>query len=633
MNEVLMDRVTLQDGESANVVSENIERLKSIFPEAFGEGGVNFETLRQLLGDAGVVDEGEEKYGLSWHGKKKARQVALTPSTGTLLPCPDESVDWNDTKNIFIEGDNLEVLKLLQKSYAGKVKMIYIDPPYNTGKDFVYPDNFKDGLNNYLKITDQIDGEGLKLSSNTESGGRFHTDWLNMMYPRLKLAKGLLRSDGLIFVSCDDNELPRLRMAMDEIFGEDRHLATFVWKSRQNKDNRTVNGASVDHEYMVCFGESIRGDARDESQFSNSDNDPRGAWTSANMVGIATADRRPNLHYVLVNPATGIEYPCSEMGWRYDRNTMARLIEEDRILWPPSPTGRPRRKAFLNEFESSYTGFSTMIGAGVYTRHGTAIIDDLFSTRVFDFPKPVSLLETIVEQGSLDGDIVLDFFAGSGTTAHAVMKQNLSDGCNRRFILVQLPEPLSSENREQKTAADFCEKIGKPKNIAELTKERLRRSSEQIISTAPSFCGDIGFKVFKLDVSNIKIWSPDRDDLEGTLFSHQDHLIEGRSEQDVLYELLLKRGIDLAMPIEMRSISGKNVFSIGYGVLFACLDKSITHEDVESVAQGILNWYRELSPSSDTHVFFCDSAFSDDVAKTNMASILEQNGISHVRSL
>ena len=627
-----MERVTSQDGESANLVNENIEQLKSLLPEAFGEGGVNFDTLRQLLGDAGGIDEGEEKYGLNWHGKKKARQIALTPSIGTLRPCPGESVTWDTTQNLFIEGDNLEVLKLLQKSYAGKVKMIYIDPPYNTGKDFVYPDNFQNNIKNYLELTGQAE-DGQKISSNTEASGRFHTDWLNMMYPRLKLAKGLLRSDGLIFVSCDDNELPRLRMVMDEIFGEDRHLATFVWKSRQNKDNRTVNGASVDHEYMVCFGETIRGDARDESQFSNSDNDPRGAWTSANMVGIATVDRRPNLHYVLVNPVTGIEYPCSEMGWRYDRNTMARLIEEDRIIWPSSPTGRPRRKAFLNDFESSYTGFSTIIGANIYTRHGTAVIDDLFGTRVFDFPKPVGLLESIIEQGSLDGDIVLDFFAGSGTTAHAVMKQNLSDGCSRRFILVQLPEPLKSENREQKTAADFCEKIGKPKNIAELTKERLRRTSVQINSTTPTFRGDVGFRVFKLDNSNIKVWNPDRTDLEETLLSHQEHLIEGRSELDVLYELLLKRGIDLAAPIEEKEFSGKKVYSIGYGALFACLDESLPQASIESVAQGILTWHEELKPASDTHVFFRDSAFSDDVTKTNMAAILEQNGISHVRSL
>lgn len=230
MSKPAIDLVTLQDGESANIVNENIEQLKSIFPEAFGEGGVNFDTLRQLLGDAGAVDEGEERYGLSWHGKKKARQIALTPSTGTLLPCPEESVDWDTTKNLIIEGDNLEVLKLLQKSYAGKVKMIFIDPPYNTGNEFIYPDNFQDNLDTYLQYTGQKDSDGLKVSSNTEGSGRFHTNWLNMMYPRLKLSKSLLQNDGAIFISIDDSEAPRLRMLCDEVFGEENFITNIIWQ-------------------------------------------------------------------------------------------------------------------------------------------------------------------------------------------------------------------------------------------------------------------------------------------------------------------------------------------------------------------------------------------------------------------
>ena len=263
------------DTQSANLIDGNLAQLKTLFPEAFKEGGVDFEVLKQLLG--GQVDEREEKYGLNWHGKRRARQIALTPSTGTLRPCPGESVDWDTTQNLMIEGDNLEVLKLLQKSYAGQVKMIYIDPPYNTGKDFVYPDNFTDNIKNYLELTGQTDGEGRKLSSNTEASGRFHTDWLNMMYPRLKLARNLLREDGVIFISCDDTELPRVRVVLEDVFGEEAHLATFIWKSRQNKDNRTINGASVDHEYVVAFGQSIRGDSRDKTQFTNPDNDSRGA--------------------------------------------------------------------------------------------------------------------------------------------------------------------------------------------------------------------------------------------------------------------------------------------------------------------------------------------------------------------
>ena len=358
---------TSPEANSADITAENIAKLRGLFPELLTETAkgvsVDIDVLKQLVGDATATDA-EEKYGLNWHGKRRARQMALTPSTGTLRPYPDESVAWASSQNLMIEGDNLEVLKLLQKSYAGKVKMIYIDPPYNTGHDFVYPDNFQDNIQNYLEITGQSTS-GQKITSNAETSGRFHTDWLSMMYPRLKLAKNLLHRDGVIFVSCDDSEVPRVRMMMDDIFGEEMHLATFVWKSRQNKDNRTINGASVDHEYLVCFGQQIRGDARDESQFTNPDGDSRGPWTSANMVGIATADRRPNLHYELKNPSTGIAYSCPEMGWRYDRNTMARLIQEDRVLWPASNDGRPRRKAFLNEFDSAFTGFSTIVGRGI----------------------------------------------------------------------------------------------------------------------------------------------------------------------------------------------------------------------------------------------------------------------------
>ena len=628
-----MKQITANDPEtrSADIVVENLEHLKALFPEAFAEGKVDFDVLKQLLG--GAADEREEKYGLNWHGKRQARQLALTPSTGTLRPCPEDSVDWDTTQNLMIEGDNLEVLKLLQKSYSGKVKLIYIDPPYNTGKDFVYPDDYRDNIKNYLELTGQTDGKNRKLSSNTEASGRFHTDWLNMMYPRLKLAKYLLRDDGVAFVSVDDGELSTLRLVADEIFGEENFLACFVWKSRQNKDNRTVTGASVDHEYVVCYGNKIRGDKRDKSQYSNPDGDARGDWTSANMVGIATADRRPNLHYDLVNPETGISYKCPEMGWRYDRDTIARLISENRILWPVNPEGRPRRKVFLSELESEFTGLSTVIGDAIFTRDGTSDIDSLFDVRVFSFPKPVRLIRNLIEQGSEDGDIVLDFFAGSGTTAHSVMAKNLSSGDNRRYILVQLPEPLDPKNKDQKTAADFCYNLGKPRNIAELTKERLRRAGSKIRDENPMFSGDLGFRVFKLDTSNIRAWEPDADNLEGTLLDSIDHIKPDRSEEDILYELLLKLGLDLCVPIEARPIAGKSVRSIGAGTLIACLDEKITREEVEPLALGIAEWHKELSPAGDSTVVFRDSAFADDVAKTNLTEILKQHGLGNVRSL
>lgn len=623
------------EAQSADLVAGNIDQLKALFPDLITEGpngtAVNVDVLKALVGDQTVTDA-DEKYGLNWHGKRRARQLALTPTTGTLRPCPDESVDWETTQNLMIEGDNLEVLKLLQKSYAGKVKLIYIDPPYNTGKDFVYPDNFQDNIKNYLELTGQVEG-GQKISSNTEASGRFHTDWLNMIYPRLKLARNLLRRDGTIFISIDDGELPRLRVAADDIFGEENFLACFIWKSRQNKDNRTVTGASVDHEYIVCYGNSIRGAARDRSQYSNPDGDPRGDWTSANMVGIATADRRPNLHYDLVNPETGINYGCPDMGWRYEPKTMERLISEGRILWPASTDGRPRRKAFLSELDSDFTGFSTIVGDGVFTRDGTADIDALFDARIFNFPKPVELVAGLIEQGSEGDDIILDFFSGSGTSAHASMYQNAADGGNRRYITVQLPEPLDPADREQKTAADFCDKLGKSRTIAELTKERIRRAAAKVKAENPLFAGDTGFRVFKLDHSNIRAWNPNPADLEASLFDHQDHLLEGRSEADVLYELLLKLGLDLCVPIEQRTIAGREVHSVGGGVLMTCLAEQITREQVEPLAQGIIDWHKELAPAGDTTCVFRDSAFENDVAKTNLAAILEQHGIQNVRSL
>lgn len=627
-----MKKLTVNDPEtqSADILADNIEQLKALFPEAFTEGKIDFDVLKQLLG--GAVDDREEKYGLNWHGKRRARQIALTPSAGTLRPCPEDGVDWDTTQNLLIEGDNLEVLKLLQKSYAGKVKLIYIDPPYNTGNDFVYSDDYRDNIRNYQELTGQVEG-GKKMTSNSEASGRFHTDWLNMMYSRLKLARNLLHKDGVIFISIDDGEMGTLRLAANEIFGEENFLACFVWKSRQNKDNRTVTGASIDHEYLLCYGNSIRGATRDLSQYSNPDGDPRGDWTSANMVGIATAERRPNLHYDLVDPQTGINYGCPTMGWRYDPNTMARLIREGRILWPASPDGRPRRKAFLTELESDFTGFSTIVGGEIYTRDGTADIDALFDTRVFSFPKPTALIKTFVEQGTKDSDIVLDFFAGSGTTGHAVMAQNSADGGSRRYILVQLPELLDPANRDQKTAANFCDQLGKPRNIAELTKERLRRAGKKIREENPTFEGDFGYRVFKLDTSNIRAWEPIHNNLEQAVQLSVEHLRTDRTEADILYELLLKLGLDLCVPIEQKTIAGKTVHSIGAGTLVVCLAPKIARNEVESLALGIVEWHKQLAPAGESTAVFRDSAFADDVAKTNLTAILQQHGLENVRSL
>lgn len=621
-----MDKMTEQDGASLDVVGENIQTLKIVFPEAFTEDKIDFEVLRQLLGEA--VDEGEEKYGLNWHGKKKARQIALTPSTGTLRPCPDESVDWDTTQNLFIEGDNLEVLKLLQKSYANKVKMIYIDPPYNTGKEFIYPDKYQDNLDTYLRYTSQKDEEGFKTSSNTESSGRYHTNWLNMMFPRLKLARNLLKEDGLIFISIDDNEIVRTRNTCDEIFGEENFIAQFVWKCRQFTDARSIKKVSTDHEYILCYAKSdggaLRGVERDESKYSNPDNDPRGAWMSRSILGLATKDQRPNLHYSILDPNTGLSYdPPDNTGWRYAKDRMNGMIQEGRILFPKQPTGRPREKKFRKELTSEYMSFPTIID-DIFTSHGTTTMRSLFDAQIFDFPKPFEIIEKLIEQCLEHDGIVIDFFAGSCPTAHALFSLNSKDKKHRNFIMVQLPEPCAEKSEASKAGY---------KTISEIGKERIRRAATKIKDENPDYDGDLGFKVFKLDSSNIRVWNPDRNDLEGTLYAHTEHLVPGRSEEDVLYELLLKRGVDLTVPIESKELSGKTAYSIGYGVLFACLNTTIDREEIEDLALGIAAWHKELSPASDTQVVFRDSAFADDVAKTNMTAILEQNGIKHVRSL
>lgn len=594
-------------GTSLDITAENRANLKQLFPTVFTEikndkgelvESVDFEKLKAELGTfTELFESRRERYGMEWPGKKEALRLIQTPSSATLKPCREESVNFDTTENIFIEGDNLEVLKLLQKSYYGKVKMIYIDPPYNTGKEFIYPDNYTEGLETYLEYAGLIDGEGKKFSTNTANEGRFHTKWLNMMYPRLYLARNLLRDDGVIFISIDDNEVSNLRKLCDEIFGEEMFIAIFVWKSRQNKDNRSINGTSKDHEYILCYGRSIRGSQRDTSQYTNPDNDIRGPWASANMAGLASADRRPNLHYDLIDPKTGINYGCPEMGWRYDRNTMSRHIAENRVLWPLNSEGRPRKKAFLNEMESDFTGFSTIVGDGYYTRNGTADVDDLFGFRAMDFPKPMKLLSDLIEQGLGKNDIIVDFFAGSSTTAHAVHVLNKQDNGNRKFILVQLPEPCDKDSEAFKAGY---------KTIADIGKERIRRvikkindeKNKEVQGTLPlgsddseSALLDLGFKVFKLDISNFKQWqkldpSIAVEELEKQLELHIDHISHVSTPEDLLYEILLKAGYTPTEKIETKSIAGQNVFSVAHGTLLLCLEDSISKELIDAVAES-----------------------------------------------
>jgi len=628
-----MDRVTLQDGESANIVNGNIEQLRVIFPEVFGEGGVNFDVLRQLLGDAGVIDEGEEKYGLNWHGKKKARQIALTPSTGTLLPCPEESIDWDATKNLFIEGDNLEVLKLLQKSYANKIKMIYIDPPYNTGKEFIYPDRFQENLKTYLNYTGQADDEGVRFSSNLETTGRKHSSWMSMIYPRLKLAKSLLRDDGLIFISIDDNEFNNLKLICDEIFGEERFVGTVAWKNKYGAGAKTKGFIEV-HEYILCYSKTdlsnVSSKLSDDQKSAYNKKDDKyqargGYFTQPLMT--TSMDERKNLQYTIEYNGETIA-PKKQWVWAKDR--LLKAIENDEVVFAKKADGSysVRYKVYLiDEHGNERKGKPLSLLNGPFNQEGTKEVEELLGVDVFSFPKPSSLIEHFfgfeINDESDNSGIYLDFFSGSCTSAQAVINLNLQDNGSRRYIMVQLPELIDDKSNAYRLGY---------RTISEIGRARLTKLSEKLRKTESNKT-DLGFKSFKLSSSNIKIWHPDRADLEETLLSHQEHLVEGRSEQDILFELLLKRGIDLAAPIESKAINGKTVYSIGHGAVFSCLHETISNDEIEEIAYAILKWHEELKPSSDTHVFFRDRAFNGDVSKTNMAAILEQNGITHVRSL
>ena len=661
-----MKRIVAGDPEthSADIVADNIERLKYLFPEAIAEGKVDFDVLRRILGDA--VDRGEEKYGLNWHGKRRARQLALIPSTGTLRPCPKDSVDWDATQNLIIEGDNLEVLKLLQKSYAGKVKLIYIDPPYNRDADVIYADDYQDSITHYRMITGQIDSDGRRLTTATESSGRLHTNWLNMMLPRLLVARYLLRPNGVIFVSIDDTEVAQLRLILDEVFGSENFVAEIVWEGANKNDARQIG---VCHEYVVVYARNREGVERDWSidkdgvepvlrevsrlQRVHGDDhkaasDDLAGWFRANKAKPAFAHRRfrhvdargaykeddptapGGRKFELKNPRTGQVIPLrTNRGWSFDQAAFNRLVDEDRITFVTETSVMVRR--YLHETDK-LTPPSVLYQPA---RSASERLRRLMGARVFDFPKDESIIAKFVQMaaGSDPDAIVMDFFAGSGTTGHSVILHNAANKSACRYILIQLPERLDRSHKGQRQAAEYCSQFGAPANIAELTKERLRLTTNRIKSEKPDYQGDLGFRVFKLDKSNIRAWDSRPHNLEGAVLSGIDHIEPERTEQDILYELLLKLGLDLCVPIENRTILGKAVYSVGAGTLIACLDNAVSRDDAEPLAEGIANWHDALAPAGESTVVFRDSAFADDVAKTNLAEILKQRGLGNVRSL
>jgi len=648
-----MEKLTARDPEtkSPDLAAENVATLKALFPELVTEGpdgaAINVDVLKQLVGDKTVTDA-EEKYGLNWHGKRRARQLALTPSTGTLRPCPEESLDWDTTQNLMIEGDNLEVLKLLQKSYAGKVKLIYIDPPYNTGNDFVYKDDFRDNIQNYKRLTGQVDGNGSPLTTNTEASGRFHTDWLNMMYPRLRVARSLLTPDGIIYVSIDDSELRNVSLVLDEIFGPECFRGCIV-RATGTTTGQDSGGLGQSFDYVLCYSRDpdtqlcgLPLDENDEKRFQ--EEDERGRYSVLQLRKTGNADRRtdrPSMYYPVAAPDGTQVYPVGPGGyesrWRFGPDKYKENLENDMVVWKQvEREGRQVWQPYVKFYLEGRTKRPSPLWDDIDgNKKATIELRELIGDKAFNNPKPTALIRRLIQItfGEQPDGIVLDYFSGSGTTAHAVSAENAAQSARRRYMLVQLPEVFDSTDKAQAIAAGICKKLKKPLNIAELTKERLRRAAKKIKEENPMFAGDLGFRVFKLDSTNIKEWQPRREDLTLALAESIEHLKTDRSEADILHELLLKLGLDLCMPIEKRAVAGKDVHAIGGGVLMACLTKKITADEVEKLGLGIVEWHKKFAPAGDTTCVFRDSAFADDVAKTNLAAILNQHGISNVRSL
>lgn len=613
------------DSKSMDIVADNISKLKELFPEAFTEGKVDFDTLKEVLGD--YIDDREERYSFTWNGKSKARMLAQTPSTGTLRPCKEESVDWDTTQNLFIEGDNLEVLKLLQKSYHKKVKMIYIDPPYNTGKDFVYKDNFKDNIKNYKEITGQVDGEGRNLSSNPETSGRYHTDWLNMMYPRLKLARNLLRDDGVIFISIDDGEISNLRKFCDEIFGEENFVNTIIWEKRYSPQN-AVKWFSESHDFILVYAKNklnwfpklLERTEAMNARYRNLDNDPRGVWKPADSTAQAGHGTKSQFYEVTAPNGKKHSLPNGRC-WVYTKEVFDKLVADKRIWFGADGNNVPAIKRFLSEVKQG-TACQTIwkYGEVGHNQEGKKELNELFpEAAVFETPKPTRLLKRILQLSTDTDSIILDFFAGSATTAHASVQLNATDGGNRKVISIQIPEMTDEDSTARQSGF---------KTIAEISKERIRRAATKIKEENPDYDGDFGFKVFKLDSTNIKPWELDFDLTEQDLEDQISNIKHGRKEEDVLYEVLLKYGLDLTLPITEHSVVGHKVFDIGMGALMICLSDDITLDVVE----GIAKLKDELKPEI-MRVVFKDAGFADDVVKTNAVQILKQAGIEDVRSL
>jgi adenine-specific DNA-methyltransferase len=604
-----------------DISAEKRAEILRLFPEARTEAGkIDFDQLKRALGEA--VDSGKERYGLVWPGKAECFKTIQAPSLATLRPAPEESVNFDTTENLIIEGDNLEVLKLLQKSYLGKIKMIYIDPPYNTGNDFIYPDNYAESLQTYLQYSGQADAEGRKFGTNTEADGRFHSKWLNMMYPRLYLARNLLEDDGLIFVSCDDAEVVNLRSLLGEIFGEENFVAQLIWKKSYGGGSKTKHVVIV-HEYIVCFARNkdalarieLPPDPKARRYYKLKDNkfEKRGPYR-LQPLGTVSNDERENLRYPI--PYQGEEiWPEKQWQWEKTR-VIAALENDDLTITKTNGEWSVSYKQYLydeNGVERGAKPFSLLDGP--YTQAGTSELKALFGEdKIFPFPKPVDLIRHLIQYANPNKDFVfLDFFAGSGSSADAILRQNEEDEGRRHFISVQLPEPTDRP--------DY-------KTIADVTKERIRRVIADIkkgdghkLDFGEQSKGDLGFKVFRLADSNFKPWDADRSvdaaALGEQLSLHIQHVQKGRTGADILYEILLKSGFPLTAPVEKLQLAGKDVFTVADGAMLVCLERELTLEVIRVMA--------EKAPE---RVVCLDEGFAgNDQLKTNAVQTFKAKGI------
>ena len=606
---VKMNEVKL-DGQSKDVVSENISKIKEIFPGVIADGKIDFEMLKSILGED--IDDSHEKYSFTWPGKTQSIKESQKQSTGTLRPCKEESKNWDTTQNLYIEGDNLEVLKLLQKGYYNKIKAIYIDPPYNTGKDFIYPDNYQDNLENYLKMSGQlVESEGemsaVKLTSNPETAGRYHSNWLNMMYPRLKLARNLLTDDGVLFISIDENEIENLKNLCNDVFGEENVIATLIWKSKSGGANDSKFFA-IDHEYIVCCSKNYNNlklnlDTEGKVSTSYNNRDEKGEY-ALERLDKQSIQYSKGMDYEIIGPDGKSYKPMHKnpekpnATWRWGKETVKKRFDE--LVFKDG-------KVYTKNYKKEGAIPRSLLIEDRFgrTRTGKTDFAELIENNVFSSPKPKKLIKFLLNISVNENDIVLDFFSGSATTANAVIEFNHEKSKKIRYVMVQIPEVTDENSNAFKDGFN---------TICEIGKERIRRAGDKIVEESGNKDLDIGFKVFKLDSSNLEKWDPDYNNIQQSLTI--DNIKKDRTNEDLVYEIMLKYGIDLTFPIEQSD----NIYSIGFGALVICLENNITKE----ITNEILNFTKD---SSTSRVVFKDSGFASDVDKTNIKEILKTNNI------